>query len=81
MRQSWAMPPTEESVWNGKDFTPEWSKAFLYETREAADLALIGVALAYPEEADGYYSRTLNLIPVDPDTEARWKRGECDAQD
>lgn len=76
MRQTWAMPPDDSGVWDGKDWTTLYSKAVLYPDKAAAELAMIGIALAYPEESTPTYQRRLQLIPVDVEAEKRWKSGD-----
>lgn len=58
-----------------------YSKAELYPDKAAAELAMIGIALAYPEESTPTYQRSLQLIPVDVEAEKRWKSGASDDQD
>jgi len=81
MRQSWSMPPDDSGVWDGKDWTTLYSKAELYPDKAAAELAMVGLALLYPEEKTPNYERRLYLIPVDTEAEKRWKSGASDDQD
>lgn len=74
MRQSWAMPPDEDAVWDGKDWAASCKHAKFYDSKEDADAALVGVALKFPpEEKAGYYSRTLNVMAVTAKQQKIWE--------